>query len=336
MSTSVVLTPPPQMLLHYRVKGVIGAGGMGTVFEAEDTRLGRQVAIKLLNPSDSHDPESRERFLREARAAASIDHPNLCTVHAIEETPSGTLLLVMTLYRGQSLADLLKVGPVAPERILSVGKQVAAGLHEAHMAGIIHRDIKPANLFLLSTGDVKTLDFGLSRLGKQSHLTQPHQVLGTLAYMSPEQLSGGDLDHRTDLWALGAVLYEMAAGHSPFQHSSSANMISLIGKAEYVPLARVWSRSASFTSPGSRWCAPAPAIPETRIRGGSAASSYSVRGNANRCAVAFVGEAWRLRSVGTDFGDPKLVCNEQQPASHNASGAAAREYELRPGERLLQ
>ncbi len=239
MSTSVVLTPPPQMLLHYRVKGVIGAGGMGTVFEAEDTRLGRQVAIKLLNPSDSHDPESRERFLREARAAASIDHLNLCTVHAIEETPSGTLLLVMTLYRGQSLADLLKVGPVAPERILSVGKQVAAGLHEAHMAGIIHRDIKPANLFLLSTGDVKTLDFGLSRLGKQSHLTQPHQVLGTLAYMSPEQLSGGDLDHRTDLWALGAVLYEMAAGHSPFQHSSSANMISLIGKAEYVPLARV-------------------------------------------------------------------------------------------------
>ncbi len=107
------------------------------------------------------------------------------------------------------------------------------------MAGIIHRDIKPANLFLLSTGDVKILDFGLSRLGKQSHLTQPHQVLGTLAYMSPEQLSGGDLDHRTDLWALGAVLYEMAAGHSPFQHPSSAHMISLIGRAEYVPLARV-------------------------------------------------------------------------------------------------
>ena len=227
------------MLLHYRVKGVLGAGGMGTVFEAEDTRLGRAVALKLLHPGDTNDPESRERFLREARAAASIDHPNLCTVHAIEETPTGTLLLVMTLYRGQSLADLLKTaGPLTPRQLVSIGKQVAAGLHEAHMAGIVHRDIKPANLFLLSTGDVKILDFGLSRLGKQSQLTQPHQVLGTLAYMSPEQLSGGDLDHRADLWALAAVLYEMATGHSPFHHPSSANVISQIVKAEYTPLAR--------------------------------------------------------------------------------------------------
>lgn len=227
------------MLLHYRVKGMIGSGGMGTVFEAEDTRLGRAVAIKLLHPGDSQDPESRERFLREARAAAAIDHPNLCTVHAIEETPSGTLLLVMALYRGQSLADLLKLGRVAPERILSIGKQAAAGLHEAHMAGVIHRDIKPANLFLLSTGDVKILDFGLSRLGKQSPLTLPQQVLGTLAYMSPEQLAGSDLDHRADVWALGAVLYEMAAGYSPFQHASSANMMLLISKARYVPLSQV-------------------------------------------------------------------------------------------------
>ncbi len=231
---------PEQMLLHYRVKGVIGAGGMGTVFEAEDTRLGRAVAIKLLHPDDSQDPESRERFLREARAAAALDHPNLCTVHAIEETPTGTMLLVMTLYRGQSLADLLKGGRMSVERIVSVAKQAAAGLHEAHMAGIIHRDIKPANLFLPSGGgDLKILDFGLSRLGKQSQWTRPQQVLGTLAYMSPEQLAGGDIDHRTDLWALGAVLYEMAAGHSPFHHPSSASMISLIGKAEYVPLSRV-------------------------------------------------------------------------------------------------
>ena len=238
MSTGTVPQPPQQMLLHYRVKGVIGAGGMGTVFEAEDTRLGRAVAIKLLHPGDTHDPESRERFLREARAAAAIDHPNLCTVHAIEETPTGTLLLVMTLYRGQSLGDLLKSGRLGPERIAAIGRQAAAGLHEAHMAGIIHRDIKPANLFLLSSGDVKILDFGLSRLGKQSHLTKPQQVLGTLAYMSPEQLAGGDLDYRTDIWALGAVMYEMATGHSPFQHPSSTSMISMIGRAEYVPLAK--------------------------------------------------------------------------------------------------
>ena len=238
MKTSAT-SAPPQMLLHYRVKGVIGAGGMGTVFEAEDTRLGRTVAIKLLHPDDSNDPESRERFLREARAAAAIDHPNLCTVHAIEETASGTLLLVMTLYRGQSLAELLKLGRLSPERILSIARQTAAGLHEAHMAGIVHRDIKPANLFLLSTGDVKILDFGLSRLGKQSQLTRPQQVLGTLAYMSPEQLAGGDLDHRADLWAIGAVIYEMATGHPPFEHPSSASMISLIGKAEYPALARV-------------------------------------------------------------------------------------------------
>ncbi len=226
------------MLLHYRIKGVIGAGGMGTVFEAEDMRLGRQVAIKLLHPDDSQDPESRERFLREARALAQIDHPNLCTVHAIEETPTGTLLLVMTLYRGQSLADLLTGGRLGTERIVSIARQAAAGLHEAHMAGVIHRDIKPANLFLLTGGELKILDFGLSRLGKQSQWTRPQQVLGTLAYMSPEQLSGADLDHRSDLWALGAVLYEAATGHSPFHHPSSATMMSLIGKAEYLPLAK--------------------------------------------------------------------------------------------------
>ncbi len=231
--------PTPEMLLHYRVKGVLGAGGMGTVFEAEDTRLGRAVAIKLLHPADSQDPESRARFLREARAAAAIDHPNLCTVHAIEETPTGTLLLVMTLYRGQSLADLLRSGRLGPERILSVARQAAAGLHEAHMAGIVHRDIKPANLFLPSAGEVKILDFGLSRLGRQSQLTQPQQVLGTLAYMAPEQMSGGDLDHRADIWALGAVIYEMATGYTPFHHTSSARMIELIGRAEYVPLPRV-------------------------------------------------------------------------------------------------
>ena len=159
-------------------------------------------------------------------------------MHAIEETPTGTLLLVMTLYRGQSLADLLNSGRLPTERIVSIGRQAAAGLHEAHMAGVIHRDIKPANLFLLTGGELKILDFGLSRLGKQSQWTRPQQVLGTLAYMSPEQLSGGDIDHRSDLWALGAVLYETATGHSPFHHPSSANMISMIGKAEYVPLAK--------------------------------------------------------------------------------------------------
>jgi serine/threonine-protein kinase len=223
-------------LLHYRLVRQIGEGGMGIVFEAEDERLGRTVAIKRLRASFSEDPGLRERFLREARAASAVDHPNLCTIYAVEEAPDGSLLLVMAFYRGQTLAELVKKGPLDHAKITDLGGQVAAGLHAAHMRGIVHRDVKPANIFLLHPATVKILDFGLSRGAHLQQLTAPHQVMGTLAYMPPEQLAGSDVDHRADVWALGAVLYEMATGHSPFRKPTPSATMAAITRADYLPL----------------------------------------------------------------------------------------------------
>ena len=223
-------------LLHYRLIQKIGEGGMGVVYKAEDDRLGRTVAVKLLQPSISSDRVARERFLREARAASAIDHPNLCTIHAVEEAPDGSLLLVMSYYRGQTLTELLKQGPLSFPQLRSIGEQTARGLHAAHLAGVVHRDIKPANIFLLQSGDVKILDFGLSRMAQQHNLTMPHTIMGTLAYMPPEQLAGTDADHRADIWALGVVLYEMAAGHTPFSQPTHSATITAITAGRYTPL----------------------------------------------------------------------------------------------------
>jgi serine/threonine protein kinase/tetratricopeptide (TPR) repeat protein len=223
-------------VLHYRIARKIGEGGMGVVFEAEDERLNRKVAIKVLQPSISQDVDARERFLREARAASAIDHPNLCTIYAVEEAADGSLLLVMAYYQGKTLAELLQSGPVDLLHLRSIGTQAASGLHAAHMAGIVHRDIKPGNIFLLHSGTVKILDFGLSRIAHLQQLTAPHSVMGTLAYMPPEQLSGEQVDHRADIWALGAVLYEMAVGHSPFAQATRSATMAAISASRYIPL----------------------------------------------------------------------------------------------------
>ncbi len=210
---------------------------MGIVFEAEDLRLGRTVAIKLLQNVIAGNAEMRARFLREARAASALDHPNLCTIYTAEETPEGALLLVMACYRGETLAELLaRSGALQPRSILEIGRQVAAGLHAAHMAGVVHRDIKPGNVFLVHGGGVKILDFGLSRIVDETQLTMARQVMGTLAYMPPEQLDGVSVDHRADIWALGTVLYEMAVGHPPFRHASPAAICAAISRGEYIPL----------------------------------------------------------------------------------------------------
>jgi serine/threonine-protein kinase len=229
---------PGEQLLHYRLIRKIGEGGMGMVYEAEDTRLGRTVAIKLMQPSISENVDLR--FLREAQAASALDHPNLCTIYTVEDAPDGSLLLVMAYYRGQTLAQFLRSrGQVDAARIRDVGRQMAAGLHAAHMAGIVHRDIKPGNIFLLQSGTVKILDFGLSRIAHQRQLTQPHEVMGTLAYMPPEQLAGNSVDHRADIWSLGAVLYEMAAGHPPFRQPSTAATMAAINECRYIPVHQV-------------------------------------------------------------------------------------------------
>ncbi len=227
---------PGDSLLQYRLVRKLGEGGMGVVFEAEDIRLQRTVAIKVLQPSISEDREMRERFLREARAASAMDHPNLCTIYTVETAPDGSLLLVMAYYRGQTLSELLNHGPIDVSRICDIGRQTARGLHAAHMSGIVHRDIKPGNIFLLNSGTVKILDFGLSRFTHQQQFTAPHQVMGTLAYMPPEQLAGEQVDYRADIWALGVVIYEMAAGHSPFRQATQSATMTAIAGGRFVPL----------------------------------------------------------------------------------------------------
>ena len=227
---------PGDKLLQYRLVRKLGEGGMGVVFEAQDIRLERTVAIKVLQPAISEDVEMRERFLREARAASAIDHPNLCTIYTVETAPNGSLLLVMAYYRGQTLAELILDGPIDSARIRDIGRQTASGLHAAHMSGIVHRDIKPGNIFLLNSGTVKILDFGLSRFVHQQHFTAPHKIMGTLSYMPPEQLAGESVDYRADIWALGVVLYEMAVGHSPFKQATQSATMSAIASGRYVPL----------------------------------------------------------------------------------------------------
>ena len=201
---------------HFRVSEVLGAGGMGVVYRAEDLRLGRTVALKFLLPQYSLDSQAKARFLREAQAAARLDHPNLCTVHEAGESEAGHLFLAMTLYAGETLRErLTRDGAVSVEEALDVVTQVARGLAYAHNAGVIHRDLKPANLMLTPDGTVKILDFGLAKARDLITLTQSGIGMGTLAYMSPEQLVGDGVDARTDLWSLGVVLVEMITGRPP-------------------------------------------------------------------------------------------------------------------------
>jgi len=221
---------------HYRILENLGSGGMGIVYKARDLRLNRFVALKFLPPDFARDSETQTRFAREAKAASSLQHNNICTVHDIDRTDDGRLFIVMDYYEGETLNRKIERGPMAIDDVYAIAGQIARGLAQAHAAGIVHRDIKPANIMVTADGVVKILDFGLAKLAGQTRLTREGSALGTIAYMSPEQIRGEDVDHRADIWSFGVVLFEMLTQHLPFRGDSVASMMYTITNESPVDL----------------------------------------------------------------------------------------------------
>jgi Tol biopolymer transport system component/tRNA A-37 threonylcarbamoyl transferase component Bud32 len=202
---------------HYKIQEKIGAGGMGEVYKAEDTKLKRIVALKFLPPELTRDPNAKKRFLREAQAASSLQHNNICNIHEIDETDNGQMYICMDYYDGKTLKQKLTKGSSPLEEAIDIASQIVQGLAKAHEKGIVHRDIKPANILITNDGIVKILDFGLAKLAGQAQITKDTSTLGTVAYMSPEQVGGKEVDKRTDIWSVGVVFYEMLSGKLPFK-----------------------------------------------------------------------------------------------------------------------
>ncbi len=218
----------------YKVVEQVGRGGMGVVWKAYDERLDRHVALKFLPPELTSLVSSRERLIREARAASQLDHPNICTIHEIEEH-DGHIVLVMAYYDGETLASRLQRGPLDVESASHIMRSVLNGLKHAHERGVIHRDIKPSNTMLCVDGAIKIVDFGLARSSGPNDLTMTKAIEGTVCYMDPETVAGGTIDHRTDLWACGVVLYEMLTGQVPFRGETVMAVLSAISRNEPTP-----------------------------------------------------------------------------------------------------
>ena len=225
-----------QMISHYRILEKLGGGGMGVVYKAEDTKLKRTVALKFLPPELTRDQGARQRFIHEAQAASALQHNNICNIHDIDETAEGQLFIVMDCYEGETLKSRIAREKLQIDEANDIATQIGQALQKAHEKGIVHRDIKPANIIITNDGVAKILDFGLAKLAGQSRLTRTGSTVGTAAYMSPEQAQGLDVDHRTDIWSLGVVLYEMLTGKLPFRGEHEAALLYSIVHEEPQPI----------------------------------------------------------------------------------------------------
>ncbi|HEX6053115.1 MAG TPA: SUMF1/EgtB/PvdO family nonheme iron enzyme [Gemmatimonadaceae bacterium] len=240
-TSDALLAPGTVIAQRYEIQEKLGAGGMGVVYRARDLRLERPVALKFLPSALGADAVAKRRFLTEARAAAALQHANVCTVHEIGETETGQLFIAMAFVEGESLRAEIERGPLPPSRAADIARQMAAALASAHAHGVVHRDVKPANVMLGADGVAKLVDFGVAKL-EGSTLTGTGVTPGTISYMSPEQVRGEDVDHRTDLWALGVVLYEMLTGKRPFVGASDVTIAHAITTSDPVPLRTLDSR----------------------------------------------------------------------------------------------
>ncbi len=237
-------------LAHYEIIGLLGAGGMGEVYRARDTKLQREVALKVLPPDTAANPERRQRFEREARAVAALNHPNIVTIHSVDEV-DGRLFLTMELVDGQPLSELIRPGGLPIYQLLAIATPLADAVSAAHARGITHRDLKPANVMVASTRQVKVLDFGLAKLLDPSLITDSMateapqvitgqgNILGTIAYMAPEQAEGKPVDARSDIFSLGVMLYEMATGERPFKGDTSVSTLAAIMRDTPKPVTEV-------------------------------------------------------------------------------------------------
>jgi tetratricopeptide (TPR) repeat protein len=221
---------------HYQVLEKLGEGGMGVVYKAEDTRLKRTVALKFLPPDRTRNAEAKERFMNEAQAASALQHSNICTLHDVDETIDGRMFIVMDCYEGETVREKIEEGPLPVDEAVNTAIQVGRGLAEAHRHEIVHRDVKSANILVTGAGDAKILDFGIAALAGETRLTTTGIDFGTAAYMSPEQLKGEPVDHRSDIWSLGVVLYEMLTGWLPFSSKFQPGLVYAIMHEEPVPV----------------------------------------------------------------------------------------------------
>ncbi len=336
-----------QTVVHFRIVEPLAAGGMGVVYRAIDTQLARDVALKFPLPGQRLDGQVRERFLREARAAAALEHPNICSIYETGETEAGQLFLAMPLYQGETLkARIARLGPLPVGDALTIAVQIARGLQAAHRAGIVHRDLKPANVILLPDGGLKILDFGVARVGDVT-LTKSHDTLGTVSYMAPEQVRGERLDGRADLWALGVLLYEMLTGRRPFEGDHEIAIAHAIVHSDPVrPSAlrpEIWPElDALVLGLLARQPANRPASAEAVAAELSALESRSsqrqgasVGSPAHRIRAARTGVGLDLRAGGGGRGRDGVVASagsfrRTRRASHRGSAAFR---EPRPGRR---